>query len=172
MLFGPLLGMALPLLPSQILWINLLTHGLTGVAFSAEPIAPGSMREPPVPRAAPVLSRPNLVLLAVAAVSLAMTALATGLLVGGDQARTATFVCLGLGQLGVALSLRSRSRRSGTRAPAAPGLPLAVAASAILMLVPLMTGPLRELLGIVQPGYLGTRRRRRSGRRSRLWQWP
>ena len=31
MLAGPFLGMALPLLPAQILWINLLTHGLTGV---------------------------------------------------------------------------------------------------------------------------------------------
>ncbi|MGA8245518.1 MAG: cation-translocating P-type ATPase, partial [Nocardioides sp.] len=107
MLFGPLLGMALPLLPSQILWVNLLTHGLTGVAFSGEPIASDAMRAPPVRREAGVLSRPDVVLLAVAAASLAVTALATGLIVGGDQARTATFVCLGLGQLGVALSLRT-----------------------------------------------------------------
>ncbi len=156
MLFGPFLGMALPLLPSQILWINLLTHGLTGVAFSGEPLAPDAMREAPVRREAPVLSRPDVVLLAIAAASLGATALATGLLVGGDQARTATFVCLGLGQLGVALSLRSRSRRTGTRSPVAGlGLPLAVAASATLMLVPLAVGPLRELLGIVEPGTSG-----------------
>ncbi len=31
MLLGPFLGLALPLLPAQILWINLLTHGLPGV---------------------------------------------------------------------------------------------------------------------------------------------
>ena len=36
MLVGPFLGMSLPLLPAQILWINLLTHGLTGVALGAE----------------------------------------------------------------------------------------------------------------------------------------
>lgn len=33
MLIGPFMGLALPLLPAQILWINLLTHGLPGVAL-------------------------------------------------------------------------------------------------------------------------------------------
>ncbi len=35
MLLGPLFGLALPLRAGQILWINLLTHGLTGVAMGA-----------------------------------------------------------------------------------------------------------------------------------------
>ncbi|MET7460229.1 cation transporting ATPase C-terminal domain-containing protein [Nonomuraea sp. NPDC005501] len=30
-------------LPAQILWINLLTHGLPGVALGGEPSVPGSM---------------------------------------------------------------------------------------------------------------------------------
>ena len=34
-LAGPAFGLALPLLPAQILWVNLLTHGLPGVAPSA-----------------------------------------------------------------------------------------------------------------------------------------
>ncbi|MFC7512319.1 cation transporting ATPase C-terminal domain-containing protein [Streptomyces thermocarboxydus] len=49
MLLGPFLGMPLPLLPTQILWINLLTHGLPGVALGAEPVAPEAMRRPPRP---------------------------------------------------------------------------------------------------------------------------
>ncbi|MEV2226102.1 hypothetical protein AB0E01_40485 [Nocardia vinacea] len=32
MLLGPLLGLTLPLLPAQILWINLLTHGRPAVS--------------------------------------------------------------------------------------------------------------------------------------------
>ena len=47
MLIGPFLGMPLPLLPAQILWINLLTHGLTGVALGAEPADPGAHRNRP-----------------------------------------------------------------------------------------------------------------------------
>lgn len=50
MLAGPLLGLPLPLRAGQILWINLLTHGLTGVAMGAEPVSPQAMHRPPRPR--------------------------------------------------------------------------------------------------------------------------
>ena len=55
MLAGPALGMPLPLLPAQILWVNLLTHGLPGVALGSEPAAPGAMKRPPRPPAESVL---------------------------------------------------------------------------------------------------------------------
>ncbi|MEV4090564.1 HAD-IC family P-type ATPase, partial [Nonomuraea fuscirosea] len=42
MLLGPFAGLPLPLLPAQILWINLLTHGLPGVALGGEPPVPGA----------------------------------------------------------------------------------------------------------------------------------
>ncbi|MFC4463679.1 cation transporting ATPase C-terminal domain-containing protein [Streptomyces xiangluensis] len=41
--------MPLPLLPAQILWINLLTHGLPVVALGAEPVDPHPMRNSPQP---------------------------------------------------------------------------------------------------------------------------
>ncbi len=47
MLLGPLFGLPVPLLPAQILWINLLTHGVPGVALGAEPAEPGSLRRVP-----------------------------------------------------------------------------------------------------------------------------
>ena len=47
MLAGPALGLALPLLPAQILWVNLLTYGLPGVALGGEPAEPGIMTRPP-----------------------------------------------------------------------------------------------------------------------------
>lgn len=144
MLVGPFVGMLLPLLPSQILWINLLTHGLTGVAFSGEPVSPDAMRRPPVSRAAALLQRRHVLLLGCAAAVLAACALTTGLVVGGGHARTATFLGLGLGQLGVALALRGRGTgRASYR------LLVAVAGSAVLMVAPLVVPPLQNLLSVV-----------------------
>ena len=39
MLCGPLVGVPLPLLPAQILWVNLVTHSLTGTALGSEPVS-------------------------------------------------------------------------------------------------------------------------------------
>ena len=43
MLLGPLFGTPLPLLPAQILWVNLLTHSFAGAALGTEPVETGTM---------------------------------------------------------------------------------------------------------------------------------
>ena len=49
MVLGPLMGMPLPLLPLQILWINLVTDGLPGLALAIEKAERDTMRRPPYP---------------------------------------------------------------------------------------------------------------------------
>ena len=47
MLIAPFLGMPLPLLPLQILWMNLVTDGLPALALAMEPEEYDTMRRPP-----------------------------------------------------------------------------------------------------------------------------
>jgi P-type Ca2+ transporter type 2C len=57
MLVGPFVGLGLPLLPLQILWINLVTDGPPALALSAEPAERGIMRRPPHPPQESVFAR-------------------------------------------------------------------------------------------------------------------
>jgi Ca2+-transporting ATPase len=145
MLVGPLLGLAIPILPAQILWINLLTHGLPGVAMGAEPGAIDAMRRPPRPADESVLGA-----------ALGRAVLGTGLLIGactltvGAVAaslsmpwQSLAFLVLGFGQLGVALAVRAPRRPGQTN----PWLGAAVALSAALLLGGVYVPGLRHLLG-------------------------
>ena len=49
MFVAPFLGMPLPLLPLQILWINLVTDGPTALTLGVEPAERGVMQRPPYP---------------------------------------------------------------------------------------------------------------------------
>ncbi|WP_228040155.1 cation-translocating P-type ATPase [Streptomyces chromofuscus] len=144
MLLGPFLGMPLPLLPAQILWINLLTHGLPGVALGAEPVAPDAMRHPPRPPEESVLGAglwPRILLMG--------AFVATVTLVAGVWARetgrpwqSMIFLVLGATQLGVALGSRARP---GSLAN--PFLLVAVGVALGLQAAGVYLPPLRDLLG-------------------------
>ncbi|MET7336136.1 cation-transporting P-type ATPase [Nonomuraea sp. NPDC005650] len=151
MLLGPFAGLALPLLPAQILWINLLTHGLPGVALGGEPAIPGAMADPPRPPSQSILGAglwQRLIRIAVV-----LTAVTLGVAVWAHQTgrpwQSMAFFALGATQLGVALGSRTRP---GTLAN--PMLLLAVAGALVLQLAGLYLPPLQELLG-TQPPALG-----------------
>jgi Ca2+-transporting ATPase len=57
MFIAILIGMPLPFLPIQILWINLVTDGLPAMALGLEPPEPGIMRRQPRPRTEDIFAR-------------------------------------------------------------------------------------------------------------------
>ena len=64
------LGVTLPILPVQILWINMTTAGFLGLALAFEPKEPGIMLRPPRAPNAPILTR--IVIFRITLVSLLM----------------------------------------------------------------------------------------------------
>jgi len=57
MLLGPILGMPLPLLPLQILWMNLVTDGAPALALGVEPAEKNVMKRPPYSAAENIFGR-------------------------------------------------------------------------------------------------------------------
>ncbi len=107
---APFLGLPIPLLPIHILWINLVTDGLPGLALAAEPAAKGVMERPPRHPAESIFAQ-----------GLGTHIIWVGLLMGGvtlftqawflktEQAhwQTMVFTVLCLSQMGHVLAIRS-----------------------------------------------------------------
>jgi len=144
MLAGPFTGLVVPLLAAQILWINLLTHGLTGVAIGAEPADPDVMSQPPRPPEQSVLGDGLWQRVLGLAAIIASVTLGLGLWAQETDRpwRSLVFLTLTALQLGVALGARPRlfTRQN-------PFLPLAVAGSALLACAGIYVPALQELLG-------------------------
>ncbi|WP_239156788.1 cation-translocating P-type ATPase [Actinocatenispora thailandica] len=146
MLAGPALGLAVPLLPAQILWVNMLTHGLPGVALGAEPPDRDLLDAPPRPPGEAILGAGLGWRVGLTGTLIALLSLAAGGwgAATGRPWQTLLFLVLGFAQLGVALAVRARpsGRDEDHRA-----LYAAVASSAILQLAAVTVPALRELLG-------------------------
>ena len=144
MLAGSALGMPVPLLPAQILWINLMTHGLPGVALGAEPVAPSIMTRPPRPPDESILGAG--LWQSVVAIAIVISAVSLG---AGTWAHTTgrawqstIYLVLGATQLGVAMGVRARTFTREN-----PFLPLAVAGAFGLQVLGLYLPVLQNLLG-------------------------
>jgi len=140
---GPFVGIPIPLGPGQILWINMITHGLPGVAFGGEPPDPADMKRPSPSPEKSVLGQGLLRQILVAGSLIGLVALVAGLLAPESHRQTWVFLTLGLAQLGVALSLRAPRHGLQWRSR---GLEAAVLIAAALQVAAVLWAPLRDLL--------------------------
>ena len=146
MLLGPFLGLALPLLPAQILWVNLLTHGPVGVAMGAEPAAPDVLRRAPRLPTSGVFDRPLTVRTVGLAVAIAAVCLGVAVWsrATGGPWQTQLFVTLAVAQLALALVMRPGGAWRG--GAGALWLPAAVAANLLLLVAGVYLPGLSDLL--------------------------
>lgn len=112
MLIAPFLNMPLPLLPIHILWINLVTDGLPGLALALEQPERGIMQRKPISPRESIFSRGLGVDIVWVGVLLGILSLGVGywgFYTGEDLAvwRTMVFTTLTFAQMGNALSIRS-----------------------------------------------------------------
>lgn len=113
--FAPVAGLAIPLLPIHILWINLVTDGLPGITLSAEPAEPDIMKRPPRPPNENLFAGGMIPHLILTATIMAAAALLTQNWLAGAGydlrvQQTSIFTLLCFVQLGNALSVRSVHR--------------------------------------------------------------
>jgi Ca2+-transporting ATPase len=110
MFLAPLLGFPIPLLPIQILWINLVTDGLPGLALAAEPEEPSLMQRPPRPPQESVFARGlgvHVLWVGPLMAALALGTQAWSLASGTSHWQTMVFTVLCLSQLAHVLAIRS-----------------------------------------------------------------
>ena len=115
MFVSSLIGWPVPLLPIQILWVNLITDGLPALALGVDPIDPNVMKRSPRPSSQSVVTKQTAMLMLAQGGFIAMCSLAAFAFVlfvegeGLSRARTAAFVVLACSQLFHALNCRSQT---------------------------------------------------------------
>jgi len=110
---APVLGMPIPLLPIHILWINLVTDGLPGLALSVEPAERGIMQRPPRPPDESIFAGgmwQHMLWVGLLIGGLSILSMAWALEAGKDNWQTIVFTVLTFSQLIHAIVIRSESQ--------------------------------------------------------------
>lgn len=140
-LIAPLMGFAVPLIPIHILWINLVTDGLPGIALVAEHAEKNIMNKPPRHPRENLFAGGLIQKIIIAAIVMTIASLFIqwwAIRQGYDvrTQRTMVFTTLCFVQLGNALSSRSHSFSIfSSRLFSNPGLWMAIGATILLQLV-------------------------------------
>jgi Ca2+-transporting ATPase len=131
---GVVAGITTPLLPLQLLWLNLLTDGLLGLGLGVEPAERNVMRRPPVAANAGIFSGGLGAQIVRAGLVIGAVALAVGLYAywtGNPGWQTLLFATLAFAQVWQAVGIRTGSE-SIFRAGLLTNLPLLGLAAAVI----------------------------------------
>ena len=107
---APFLGLPIPLLPIQILWVNLVTDGLPGLALAAEPAERGIMRRPPRPLQESIFAHgmwQHMIWVGLLMAGMCLLVQAWALQSGSAHWQTMVFTVLTLSQLAHVMAIRS-----------------------------------------------------------------
>lgn len=109
---APLLFLPIPLLPIHILWVNLVTDGLPGLALAAEPAERGTMRRPPRAPDESLFAHgmwQHILFMGLLIAGLCLAVQAWALHTGHAHWQTMVFTVLTLAQMAHVLAIRSES---------------------------------------------------------------
>lgn len=160
LLLAPFLGLPLPLWPIQLLWLNLLTDGLPGLALVTESADADVMTRPPRPPAEPLVTRGLAVHISWVSVLMAgMTLAAEAYFIhsGTPEWRTAVFCVMCFSQMGHVLALRSERETFFSRRGLANRFLLAAVGLTVgMQILAVYWGPLQRVLKTtpLSPGVL------------------
>lgn len=111
--FATLLGMPAPLLPTQILWINLVTDGLPALALASDNKDPYALKQPPRDPKIPILNRSRLLLTGSIGLTLSFFLIVLFAILyqftSETTARTIVFTTLVVSHMGLAFLVRGRN---------------------------------------------------------------
>jgi len=109
---APMLGLPIPLLPIHILWVNLVTDGLPGLALAAEPAERGIMRRPPRPPGESLFAGglwQHVLFIGLLIGGMCLAVQAWALATGHAHWQTMVFTVLTLAQMAHVMAIRSES---------------------------------------------------------------
>jgi Ca2+-transporting ATPase len=111
MMLGPFFGLSLPLTPLQILWVNLVTDGLPGLALGVEPAEPDTMQRKPYPPNENIFGQGLVYRILWIGILMGLTSLLAGIWAFQTQRmaswQTMVFTTLTISQMGNVLAIRS-----------------------------------------------------------------
>lgn len=108
---APFLGLPIPLLPLHILWINLVTDGLPGLALAVEPAEKGIMNRPPRPPNESIFAQGLGVHILWVGLLMGLVTIGTQyLFIDNTKWQTMVFTVLCFSQMGHVFAIRSETR--------------------------------------------------------------